>query len=129
MISRRNHLDLIMETKQNHKMTSVQNDFKTNLLLFKPSQIPSIVETHLSSLPVFHKCGSWKCKEKKEGWVFLSIIIWTIYKAFKIKLFLRIASICKPHCFGTLGQIYYCSPLCKSRGLPPSRASLILSGS
>jgi len=30
----------------------------TNLLLFKPSQVPPVVETHLFSLPVFHEGGS-----------------------------------------------------------------------
>lgn len=31
----------------------------TNLLLFKPSQVPPVVEPHLLSLPVFHKSSSW----------------------------------------------------------------------
>lgn len=59
-----------MEPSQEHEAKSVRSGQQqggkqrvrtegTNLLLFKPSQVPPVVEAHLFSLPVLHKGGSW----------------------------------------------------------------------
>lgn len=58
-----------MEPSQEHEAMSVRSGQQqggrqrvrtegTNLLLFKPSQVPPVVEAHLFSLPVLHKGGS-----------------------------------------------------------------------